>query len=186
MEEKGHLVEVLEQTKAAIEREDTFKLNELSNQTIHSASINQDTGSITIAVIVYALSKLIERKKTLKIKNWDQLIKKFICQFSLAIKALEENKTSKYQECMRMARKTITSTALNIKPYVQEVLRKASINKASKIYEHGISLGHTAEILGVSEWELTEYAGQTKIPDIKYSISLDVKKRAALAMEFFS
>lgn len=186
MEERGHVIEVLEQVKSAIESEDTLKLNELSNQTIHSASIQQDIGSITTAVIVYSLSKLIDRKQTLKIKNWNQLMKKITSQFSLAIRALKENKEAKYQNYMQMTRRTISSTALNIKPYIQEVLRKASINKASKIYAHGISLGRTAEILGVSEWELSEYTGQTKIPDVKYNISLDVKKRAALALEFFS
>lgn len=186
MEEVKHLIEVLEKTKEAIKNEDVLKLNDLSNETLHSASTYQDTGSITIAVIVYALSKLIERKNTLKIKNWKIFINKITSQFSLAITALKEEKIDKYQKYMEMARKSITSTSLNIKPYIQEVLRKASINKASKIYEHGISLGQTANILGITQWELSEYAGQTKVADVRYNQTIDVQKRAKRALEFFA
>lgn len=186
MEEVGHLINVLEETKEAIDKEDVLKLGELSNQTIHSASTNQDTGSITIAVIVYALSKIIERKDTLKIKNWNTFIKKIGGVFTLAIKALKEDKIDKYEKYMEMTRRAITSTSLNIKPYIQDVMRKASINKASKIYEHGISLGQTAEILGITEWELSEYSGQTRVADVPFNMSWDVAKRAKMALEFFS
>jgi hypothetical protein len=186
MEEVSHLINVLEETKEAIVKEDILKLGELSNQTIHSASTNQDAGSITIAVIVYALSKIIERKDTLKIKNWNTFIKKIDGVFTLAVKALKEDKVDKYEKYMEMTRKAITSTSLNIKPYIQDVMRKASINKASKIYEHGISLGQTAEILGITEWELSEYSGQTRVADVPFSISLDIVKRAKMALEFFA
>jgi len=186
MEEVNHLINVLEQVKESIAHEDVIKLRELSNQTIHSASTYQDTGSITMAVIVYALSKLIEKKEDLKIKNWSHFIKKVDAQFSLAIKALQDDKIDKYEKYMEMARRSITSTSLNIKPFIQEVIRKASINKASKIYEHGISLGQTAEILGISEWELSEYAGQTKVSEVRYNITWDTAKRAKMALEFFA
>jgi hypothetical protein len=186
MEEVAHVINVLEQTREAIAHEDVIKLKELSNQTIHAASIFQDTGSITIAVIVYALSKIIERKETLKIINWRIFIKKIDGIIFLSIKALKDDKIEKYEKYMALLRKTIASTTLNIKPYIQEVLRKASINKASKIYEHGISLGQTAQILGITEWELSEYAGQTRIADMPYNITFDVEKRAKMALEFFS
>ncbi len=186
MEEVKHLIDVLEKAKKAVEEEDVLTLRDLSDQTIHNVSAHQDTGNITMAVIIYALGKVIERKSSLKIKNWNFFIKKVELQFTQAIKALKENKIDKYEKAMQMSRKAITSTSLNIKPYIQDVIRKASINKASKIYEHGISLGQTAEILGLSLWELSEYTGQTRIPDVKYNITENVEKRAKMALEFFS
>jgi predicted transcriptional regulator len=84
-----------------------------------------------------------------------------------------------------MARKTLSSLSVNLKPYIEEVMRKASINKASKIYEHGISLGQTANLLGISQWELSEYTGQTSIADTNYNNTINTKKRAQMAMEFF-
>ena len=63
-------------------------------------------------------------------------------------------------------------------------MRKASINKASRIYEHGISLGKTAQLLGITQWELTEYTGQKR--EEKPYGALSAKKRAQMALEFFS
>jgi hypothetical protein len=186
MEEVSHVIKVLEETKEALKKEDVLKLNELSNQTIHSASTFQDAASITIAILVYTLSKLVERRYYLKIKNWNFFIKKVDASLSLAIKALKDKKFDKYQKYMEMARKSMIAAAVNLRPYIEEVLRKASINKGSKIYEHGISMGQTSKILGITKWELSEYTGQTRIADIKYNITLDVEKRAKMALEFFA
>lgn len=185
-EEVKHIIEVLEATKQALSEEDSLKLKELSNQTIHSASTLQDNGSITIAVLVYSLSKLLERKGSMKIKNWNEFVKKITSFLSLANVALMEGDTQSYMEHLERARKTLTSISLNLKPYIQEVLRKASINKASKIYEHGISSGQTAQLLGITEWELTDYVGQGKTSENNYNQTLDIKKRAQAALEFFS
>ena len=183
-EEEIHITEVLEATKQALKEEDVIKLKDLSNQTIHSASVQQHTDTITIAVLVYALSKILERKNKMKI-NWGRFIMKINSFLSLAITALMEGKEDKYLEHLERTRKTITSVSINLKPYVQEVLRKASINKASKIYEHGISLGQTSKLLGITQWELTEYAGQTSVVDNPYNETLSVRKRAEMALEFF-
>ena len=72
-----------------------------------------------------------------------------------------------------------------MKPYINEVLRKASINKASRIHEHGISLGQTAKLLGITQWELSEYIGRKEITDRRYSQTINTKIRAKMAMEFF-
>ena len=60
------------------------------------------------------------------------------------------------------------------------------IKKASRIYEHGISMQKTAKLLGISIWELAEYSGQTGISNVNLSITLDVKERIKNAMEFLT
>jgi len=183
--EAKHLIDVLEQTLSSLKDEDAAKLKALSDETIHNASIYQDAGNISVAVLIYTISKLIERNDHKKIKTWGKFVKKLNLFFSLAISALKQDNFNKYESYLENARKSINSISVNLKPYIQEVLRKASINKGSKIYEHGISLGQTAKILGVTQWELSEYTGQTQIPDTPYSITIDVQKRAKLALEFF-
>ena len=73
-----------------------------------------------------------------------------------------------------------------MKKNIQDVFRKASVNKASRIYEHGISMGKTAKLLGITMWELADYAGKTGISDVSESKTLDVKSRIKLAMEMFT
>ncbi|MEI6849517.1 MAG: hypothetical protein WCK29_00615 [archaeon] len=184
-EEVGHLIDVITQAEEALYEHDANKLRDLSNQTIHQASAHQDEGCITLAVLIYTLSKLIERQDHGRIKNWDRFIPKFSSFMNLAIKALKDNNEEKYQDYLESARKTLSTISVSTKPYIQEVLRKASINKASKIYEHGISMGRTAKMLGITQWELSEYTGQKSVSDNPYNETLSVKKRAAMAMEFF-
>jgi len=184
-EETLHTIQVLESTKEALLNEDAVSLRNLSNQTIHSATVIQDAGSLTIAVLVYSMSKIIERRDSTKVKNWSDFVKRFNSFLDLAIKALKDNKQDKYESYLIMARNALISISVNLKPYIQEVFRKASINKASKLYEHGLSLGKTADLLGVTQWELADYTGQRDHDENVFN-TFDVKKRAKMALEFFS
>jgi len=184
-EERLHVIDVLKKTKKALADEDSLTLKELSNQTIHSASVFQDAGSIAFAVIVYSLSKLLERKDTLEIKNWASFSKKVSAKLDMAIESMENERFNDYIDDLLKLRKLLSSISESLTSYVQEVLRKASINKASKIYEHGLSMEKTARLLGVTQWELSEYIGQ-KTNDVKQNQTVDIKKRAKEAMEFFS
>jgi len=184
MEERDHLVQVLSQTKSALSSNDSLTLHSLSNQTIHSASIYQHTDYTITAIIIYTLSKLIERKYSLRIKNWGEFINKISSLLSLSIKALQDDNQSAFLENLEKIRKFLTSS-VNLKPYIQDVFTKASINKGAKIYEHGISIEQTAKLLGLSQWELTEYIGSKETSDSKYARTMNVKSRAKMAMEFF-
>lgn len=183
--EVPHLINVLKETRDALAQNDSLKLKELSNQTIHSAAAYQDEGNIISAVLIYALSKIIERKPYLDIHRWDKFVQKISSSFKLAESALEARNFDAYDKYMEQARKATILLSVNIKPYIEEVFRKASINKASKIYEHGVSMGKTARLLGITEWELSEYTGQTNVADVPQSISMGTKERLKIAMELF-
>lgn len=184
-EEINHQIEVLEQTKSALLNKNILFLKELSNKTINTASAQQDSASITIAVIVYTLSKLVERKDYNRIKDWDSFAKKFNSFLDLAIKALQEQKQEAYEKYIQKTRQILESQSIALKPYILDVLKKASINKGSKIYEHGISLEQTSKLLGISQWELSDYIGSRTMAEVKQAQTIDVKKRAKMAMEFF-
>ncbi len=185
MEEPSHVIEVLKRTQLALQARDAQQLRALSDQTIHCASYVQDSGSITIAVMVYALSKLIERNDQARIKNWNTFVRKFNAWIDLAIKTIKEKENEEYEVYLEQARKSLVFVSGNLKPYIQEVFLKASINKASRIYEHGISSGKTAQLLGITQWELSEYLGQRKTDETTYS-TINIKQRARTALDFFS
>ena len=176
---------VLEEAKIALQSLDAVKLRELSDRTINSSCSFQDPGSITTAVLVYTLSKLVERSDYKKIKSWPIFLKKFNAIIDLAILALSKNNHAAYEKYIKKARELLESSSINLHPYIEEVLKKASINKASKIYEQGISKEKTASLLGITQWELSEYIGQ-KVQDSPYSITINTKTRAKMALEFFS
>ncbi len=185
-EECENAIDVLGEAKKALANKDAARLRELSDRTIHSSCSYQDAGSITTAVLIYALSKLIERKDYEKIGNWEDFVKKFSIVIDRTISALKKNDDESYATNMQEARGILESVSKDFKHYIQEVLRKASINKGGRMYEHGISLGQAARLLGISEWELLEYTGQSKIADMKVNDTLEIKKRAKMALEFFA
>ncbi|MAE50097.1 hypothetical protein CMI48_04705, partial [Candidatus Pacearchaeota archaeon] len=160
--------------------------NQISNQTLHSSVALQDDASIAFMIIVYTLAKLVERKHYLKIKNWKATERRLHTIFQHAIQALQHHDQKHYERELQQARKTLEGIDINLKHYTEDLLRKASINKASRMYEHGLSRGRTAQLLGISQWELTEYTGQTSIPDVKQNRSISTKQRAQQALEFFS
>ncbi|MCA9485844.1 MAG: hypothetical protein KC506_03305 [Nanoarchaeota archaeon] len=181
-----HIVEILRQTKEALLARNSIMLKSLSNNTIHNACNYQDSSSISIAVIIYTLSKLVERGDFNRFRNWDNFVKKINSLLDLAARTLGEGDHQNYEMYVEKVRKTIESHSISLKPYVHDVLKKASINKGSKLYEHGISLEQTSKLLGVSQWELADYIGSKANSDYVQHRTMDVRKRAKMALEFFS
>ena len=82
---------------------------------------------------------------------------------------------------------SISKLSPDTKNYVQEVMHKARINKAAKIHEHGISLAKTAALLGVSQWELSDYASGKKDEELEkeFGEGVSVKRRVKIVEGFF-
>lgn len=186
MQEKENVLRIFLETKEALKANNPFKLKELSNQTIHTASITQDADNVLVAVIVYSLSKMIERSEYQNLKGWNEFYKKITFAIDNCAVAIRKNDEKKIKENMEMMRNAVNRLSGKLKSYVQDVFRKAEINKASKIYEHGISMEKTAGLLGITVFELASYAGQK--PDAStapWSYTIDVKQRIKTAQQFF-
>lgn len=185
MQEKENIIRILKESKIAIKNENVVLLKELSNQTVHTASIYQDSDNVAVAVIVYSLSKLMERKHYHQYKNWPQFFRCYVSCINNAILFLKKEDIGGFREQIRRIRKSINKLSGNLKKYIKDVFRKASINKASRIYEHGISMETTSKLLGISIWELAEYAGETGISDVNLSVTMPIRDRIKLAENFF-
>lgn len=177
MQEKEHVLGILKKTREAVQKEDVIALRDLSDQTIHSASIYKDTDSITIAVMIYSLSKILERTRYKEYPGWKNFYNEYLYSLNSMIKAVEEDNLKKFKESVTRIRKAINSLSGKFKKHIQDVFRRAEISKASRIYEHGISLETTASMLGITVWELAEYSGQTGISDVNLNITMKEKDR---------
>jgi len=186
MIERGHILQVIKQTKKAILDKNSYKLKQLSNKTIHSASIHQDATNIGIAVIIHSLSKIIERENYKKYSGLQKFLKHIEDHLNKSISYLQQNKDDEFQRELAEIRLDISKLSGRIKEHIQDVFKRASINKASRIYEHGISMEKTAKLLGVTIWELAEYSGQTGISDVNLNITIPIKQRIKFAMDLFS
>jgi hypothetical protein len=185
MEERGHILNVLKEVKNSLKIKDYVRIKNLSNEVLHTSSVDQDPDIISIAVIIYSLSKLIERENYKDYKNWPKFYSSYINALESLIDNLQKNDINSLRKNTDSIRTMIDKLSGNLKVYISEVFRKARINKASRIYEHGISMEQTAKILGISVWELAEYAGQTGIADVNYAITMPIKQRIKIAEEVF-
>ncbi len=185
MKEKENVLKILKETQKALKTNNVVKLKEISNQTIHTASITQDSDNVALAVIVYSLSKIIARQDYKKYSGLSKFQQLSIDSIDKAIVAVDKGDDKKLRQNLTLIRKAIDKLSGKLKSYIQEVFRKASINKASRIYEHGISMERTASLLGITMFELSEYAGQTGISDVHFGKTLEIKKRLKLAVEMF-
>ena len=185
MEESQHILHVLKETKNALKNRNYLTIKNLSNEVVHNSSIHQDPDVISVAVIVYSLSKLIERESYKEYANWPRFYKNFLRGIDILIRSLERDNLKQFREEIHFVTRLIDSLSGNLKIYMRDVFRKAKINKASKIYEHGISMETTAKILGISIWELAEYAGQTRVGDVNLSVTMPIKERIKIAEEIF-
>jgi hypothetical protein len=185
MEEKEHVLNVLKRVRTALKTSDYVEIKNLSDNVIHGCSIDQDLDCIAVAVVIYSLSKLIERESYKTEKQWPKFFKEYLKNIDDAIAALEKNDIESFRDEIIQIRGLIENLSGNLKKHIQEVFRKAEINKASRIYEHGISMEKTAKILGISVWELAEYAGTTGIGDVNLGITMPIKERIKQAEEVF-
>ena len=185
MKERRHILNILVKTKSALDKKDYVKIKNLSDQVIHHASIHQDGDVISVAVLIYALSKIIERENYKAEKNWAEFYSGFRKNIMDMIVALKNKNEKKFRNEVENNRKLIGGLSGKLKIYIGDVFNRAKINKASRIYEHGISIEKTAKMLGISLWEQSEYSGQTGIGNVSLSVTMNLNDRIKIVEEIF-
>ncbi len=185
MQERGNVLRIFQETKKAVSTGDSAAIKNLSNQTNNTAALTQDPDNIAAAVIVYALSKILERENYRALPGWNKFYGIYIGAIDRIIDALKKEDDEAFRRDITLIRKAIDSLSGKLKFYIQDVFRKASINRASKLYEHGLSMEITSRLLGVSLFELADYAGSKETTDIPQTKTVDVRTRIKFAMEIF-
>ena len=185
MQERENILRIFQEAKIGFEKGDSTELKSLSNQTNNTAALTQDPDNIAVAVIIYTLSKIIEREDYKQLPGWNKFYKIYIDSINKKIDALKKKDDEAFRRELVRIRRAMDSLSGKLKIYIQDVLRKASINKASKIYEHGISMEKTASLLGITLFELASYAGQKEDINVLQTKTIDVKSRIKLAEDFF-
>lgn len=185
MYERENILRIFQETKEAVSRVDSAKIKNLSDQTTNSASLSQDPDNIAVAVIIYSLSKIIERTDYRGLPGWKKFYDIYVNSINKIIDSLKRKDDKAFRNNLESIRNAIGKLSGKLKIYIQEVFRRASINKASRIYEHGISMEQTARLLGITLFELASYAGEKEASDVPESKTISIKERIKLAEEMF-
>jgi len=185
MKEVEHILDILKRARQASDKEDVGELKKLSDMTVHGVSIYQDEDGILAAIVIYALAKLIERKTRYSDKDYGKYLNFYKHSLDDSIQCIEGDKCDEFRNHVASMIKRTDKLPDEFRNDVSYIFRKARINKASKVYEHGVSMEKTAKLLGISQWELAEYIGPTNLSDNSQSKTISAKKRVQEAMNFF-
>jgi len=185
MKEVGNILRILREAKKFVEEDRANDLKSLSNQTVHEATISQDADNIVVAVLVYSIGKVMERDHYRNMEGWQEFYGAVVKNLGLAAKALEKENIKNARIYLGRIRNSLNKIEGDLGRYIKDVFRKAEINKAFKLYEHGLSSEATAELLGVSLWDLSSYIGQSNIGNSKIAISLPIGDRVKIAEGMF-
>ena len=185
MQERENVLRIFQETKEAVKNDDSAQIKILSNQTTNTASLTQDPDNIAVAVVIYSLSKILERENYQTLPGWIQFYKSYMISIDKAIDNLKRKDDVAFTKDLMDIRLSIEKLSGRLKDYIHDVFRKALINKASKIYEHGISMEKTANLLGISLYELASYAGERQFPEVVETKTVSVKERIKFAMDMF-
>lgn len=184
MKESKKVLEILIAAEESIKKDKTYNLKHLSEEAIESASITQDPENLTVAVVVYSLGKIFERKQYKNLKGWENFKKITLDSLKKAIEDIRNKNSKDFQSDLLLIRRAIGKISGKLKIYIEDVFKKAEINNASKIYERGLSLEKTSKLLGVSLYDLQNYAGQQNF-DNYISKNVSVKERIKYLEDLF-
>jgi len=185
MKEVDNVLRIFKETKEAFDTGNIVKMKHLSDQTIHTAAITQDGDNVIVAVLVYTISKVLEREHYRGMEGWGAFYKNLIRNLDVSIKSLEKKDIEKFRDAIGGIRNFLNEMDEDLGIYIKDVFYKAGVNKAFKLYEHGLSSEQTAKLLGVSLWDLSSYIGQSTISEAFASETLPIAERIKIAEDFF-
>ncbi len=183
--EQLDLIRVLKKTFYATKKQDIKALRSLSDHIIDDASVFQDNYSISLAIILYTLSKIFEKEKYQLYPEWNSFYNKIISNIKKLIFYLEKSDFDNYSASLKELLSSIKKLDKKASLYIEEVVKSSKIKKGSNLYSYGLSLGRTAELLGISKWELMNYIGniELKTQGLK---TVSVKQRYNMAEKIFN
>jgi len=177
---KEDIIAVLKRAIPALKKEDFSELSSLSNRTIHDASVFQDHDSIAMGVLMHSLSKFC---KSLKEKEMP-IPSEVSLSLEDALNFLKKDNIKLFEKSIKGIFRLMKRFDKKINIYLEEAIKRTRIKKASWMHAHGISIPRTAELLGISQWDLRNYVGVTKFPE-KNLGGLNIIKRLDVARRLF-
>ncbi len=180
---KRDIINVLKGGYRALKNKEVAELRDLSNHTIHNASIFRDKDSVSIAIIIFSLSKILEKNQYRQGNEWKGFYKGCLSFLDTARSSLDKDNFENYSNTMSEFFKFISIFDRKMNLFIDNVLDNAKIKKGCRVYEHGISIGCAADLFGLTHWELMNYIGNTTISD--YNITMSMSDRIKMVKEIF-
>jgi len=179
-EVRQEILHDLGEAKGILERHDPAEYEELKNLSEHAiegVAAHKDLDLITVTVLLYSFYKMAS---TLSQPD----CQKFCKELGTAINSLKSNNLGLYNAKIKTLYRLVTASHGKVKEHLQDVMHAARIKKGTALLERGLSIGQAAGLMGLSNWDLQEYAGKTMSLH-HHEEGVEVKKRLKQTMLIF-
>ena len=159
----------------SLPRVNAADLKRLSNELAEDISLFHHRDAISVSVLSYSLYKIFSKNPLLERKALVVLI-------SDALKRLHT--PVQFRTGIRKVFDELKKYDRDIGANILHTIRHAEIKRGLKVYEHGLSIGYAAEMMGVSRWEMMDYLGSRDIgDDVAYRV--DARSRLQFVRGLF-
>ena len=177
---KKTVLSALNRTINILEKEhdrNVEQLRVLSNDVIEDVALYKDLDVISVTVLIYSIYKVID---SMQKENRQAIIEglKFAKQY------LDQGNFGKYNKEIKTLFNLVKESNAKVKIHFRDVMHAARIKKSAVLLKKGLSIGQAAGLMGLSNWDLQQYAGKnTYFAD--HHERIQVKKRLLTAMRIF-
>jgi hypothetical protein len=155
-------------------------LRKVSDHAIDDVALHKDFDVVSITVLIYSIYKVLPNLR----KHGDD-ITRLIRLLQTARDALKSHSFGKYNAQIRSAFKIVRECSADVKEHLQDVMQAARVKKGTSLLQKGLSIGQAAGLMGLSNWDLQEYAAKTTILGA-HTESLPAKVRLLKTLRLFN
>jgi hypothetical protein len=181
------IISVLEESIKDIKKNDLASLREQSEKIINISAIYQDKATISLAVILYSIFKILEKKRYTTYKDWNKFKINLIKNLRSALDSLKKGDIEIYYHFIKQVIRDLKQIEDEMGLFIDHVLNTTKIKKACSLFLNGLSLGRVAEILGIPKWDLMKYFAQAReSTESPFTISKSVIERLNYTKKIFN
>ena len=159
------------------EESDLEKLRNLSDHAIEHVALYKNLDIISVTVLIYSIYKTFS---CIGEKDYAELLKELEKSKSF----LEKNLYGKYNQSIKKLYEIIRRCSSQTKEHLQDVMQAARIKKGTSLLSKGLSIGQAAGLMGLSNWDLQQYAAKTTALE-SAKTKIPATKRMLTALKIF-
>ncbi len=151
-------VTVIREIRKAFEAGDHEFLRKIALDLARRAAVEQSRGDADLAVIAYALSKILSKVHFAHSENWPRYR-------HAIISALRDAENGREHNVIARVERTIRKIDAEDGHFVKNVVDKARAKMAATAYSVGISASLAASLFNADLHDLLDYVGKLKVHD---------------------
>lgn len=166
-------IEILEVREA----KDLEELKSLSDHAIEDVALHKDLDLISVTVLIYSLYKMCGGLAAVDYNS-------IVAELRNAQQTLQQGNLSKYNRSIKTLYVLVQRCNVKVQEHLQDVMQAARIKKGTALLEKGLSIGQAAGLMGLSNWDLQQYAAKT-VALAQHAESIPAAKRLKTAFSIF-